>query len=105
MSQRPATSSGRKTADAAIIARPCLFKGLILEGDGTNACNVILYDNASAASGTVIAKLLLSASTTAIDSVPKTSSFVLADGIECNNGIFADVTGTGAAYIVHYSSQ
>lgn len=93
----PATSSGRKTADAAIVARPALLKSVILEGDGTNACNVILYDNASAASGTVLAKVLLQASG------PQTVLFDSSDGVEASNGIYADVTGTGAAYIVHYS--
>lgn len=102
---RPATSSGRKTADAAIAARPCLLKSVILEGDGTNAATVILYDNASAASGTVLAKLLLSAVGTATDKVPMYAAFESKDGIECNNGIYADVTGTGAAYIVHFSLE
>lgn len=98
MSQRPSTSSGRKTADAAIVARPALLKSVILEGDGTNACNVILYDNASAASGNILAKVLLQASG------PTCIVFQSSDGIEANNGIYADVTGTGAAYIVHYSA-
>lgn len=96
---RPATSSGRKTADAAIAARPCLLKSVILEGDGTNACNVTLYDNASAASGTVLAKVLLQASG------PTCIVFDSAGGVEASNGIFADVTGTGAAYIVHFSLE
>jgi hypothetical protein len=96
---RPATSSGRKTADAAICARPALLKSIILEGDGTNACNVIIYDNASAASGNVLAKLLIQASG------PQVVSFDSAGGIEANNGLYADVTGTGAAYIVHYSIE
>lgn len=95
----PATSSGRKTADAAIAARPCLLKSAILEGDGTNACTVILYDNASAASGTVLAKLLLQASG------PMYVDFNSNDGILASNGIYADVTGTGAAYVVHFSLE
>lgn len=96
---RPATSSGRKTADSVICSRPALLKSLILEGDGTNACSVVLYDNASAASGTVLAKLLIQASG------PQVVSFDSAGGIEANNGIYADVTGTGAAYIVHFSLE
>jgi hypothetical protein len=96
---RPATSSGRKTADAAISARPALLKGVTLEGDGTNACSVIIYDNASAASGTVLAKVLLPASGDMY------VSWSESDGVEAINGLYADVAGTGAAYIVHYSSQ
>lgn len=99
MSIRPATSSGRLTADTAIRARPALLKSVILEGDGTNACSVTIYDNATAASGLVVAKVLLPASGAMF------VEFESAHGIECNNGIFADVAGTGAAYIVHYSSE
>jgi len=96
---RPATSSGRKTADGVICARPCLLKAVILEGDGTNACNVIIYDNATTNSGNVIAKLLIQASG------PQCIVFSESHGVEALNGLYADVTGTGAAYIVHYSSE
>ena len=99
MSMRPATSSGRKTADVAICARPCLLKSVILEGDGTNAATAILYDNKSAASGTVLAKLLLPAS--GIMCIV----FDAKDGIEASNGIYLDIGGTGAACIVHYASE
>lgn len=91
------TSSGRKTADAAIVTRPTRLVSVILEGDGTNAASVTLYDNASAASGTVLAKVLLQASG------PMYTQFMIPEGVECSNGIYADVAGTGAAYIVHYS--
>lgn len=93
----PATSSDRKTADAAICAMRCILKSVILEGDGTNAASVILYDNATAASGVVLAKIMLKAS-----SGDLTTSFENSDGIEARYGIFADVTGTGAAYTVHF---
>ncbi len=99
MARSPATTSGRRTADAAISAIPCLLKSVILEGDGTNACSVILYDNASAASGTVLAKLLLPASSTMC------IVFENANGIIANSGVYADVAGTGAAYIVHTSAE
>lgn len=105
MNMRPATNSGRKTADAAIAARPCALKGLLLEGDGTNAASIILYDNASAASGTVICKLFLPAPTTAIDVVPKSAFLPFPDGVECINGIYADVTGTNAAYNVYFALE
>lgn len=91
----PADSSGLKTSDAAIMARPGRLLGVELIGDGTNACNVIIYDHASAASGKVLAKLALPAS--GICYVDAQCDVV------CNNGIYADVTGTGAAYIVHYA--
>ena len=86
----PATSSGRKTADAVIAARPCKLMSVTLEGDGTNACDITLYDNASAGSGTVLAKILLPASGA------KYEQFSSNAGVVALNGIYADVTGTGA---------
>lgn len=91
------TSSGRKTADAVICARPARLLSVILEGDGTNACSVVLYDNATTNSGTVLAEVLLPASGI------KYQQFMLPCGVEASFGIFADVTGTGAAYVVHTS--
>lgn len=96
---RPATSSGRKSSSAVIVARPALLKSIILEGDGTNAASVVVYDNASAASGNIVAELLLQASG------PKCITFDAAGGIEANNGLYASLSGTGAACIVHYSME
>jgi len=71
--------------------------GAWLEGDGTNACDVILYDNATAASGPVLWKGLIQASG------PKhLSAFLPPGGIVFNNGVYADVSGTGAAYCVYF---
>lgn len=96
MSQGPSTSSGLKTADVAILAGPGRLRGLHVGADGTNAATVILYDNASAASGTVLAKIIVDATLTAADAVIPT------EGIICHNGIYADVTGTGAEFIVYF---
>jgi len=97
MSCCPATSSGLKSADAAILDAPGRLLGVQVIGDGTNAATVLIYDNASAASGTVLAKLIVDAGLTYVDmNVP-------VEGIVCNNGIYADVSGTGAEYIVLFS--
>lgn len=95
--QNPSTSSGLKNADAAITTRPSRVKCLTVLTDGTNAATVVLYDNASAASGTVLAK--------AICAGADRTMFISMDdnGCEASNGIYADVTGTGAEYIVHYA--
>lgn len=98
MANVPATSSDRRTADAAILNAPGRLRGLILEGDGTNAASVILYDNASAASGTILAKLALKA----VSGDLILDMNIQDSGIVALNGIYADVTGTGAAYIVYY---
>lgn len=97
---QPSDSSGLKSADAAILARPGRLMGLHLLGNGTDACSVVLYDNASAASGKELAKLALKTSAGDL-----TLSAIIPDGgIVCNNGIYADLTdaGTAARYIVHY---
>lgn len=92
----PSTSSGLKSADAVISAATSTLRGLTVIADGTNEATVILYDNASAASGTVLDKVIVDAGLTHVY-VPYHG------GVVALNGIYADVTGTGAAYIVHYS--
>ena len=83
-------TSGNQTADAAIKASHCIFGSLILIGDGTNLATAIIYDNASAASGTVVARAA-------------TKETAQIDGpVSCANGIYLDIGGTGAAAVVHY---
>lgn len=96
----PATSSGLLIADTAVRAQPSRLMGLSLIGDNTNACTVVVYDNATAASGTVLAKLSLPAS-----GFPYIDLGCMPAGIVANNGLFADVTGTGAAFIVYYAAE
>lgn len=91
----PAQSSGLKNADAVISDRESYVHSIIVLTDGTNAATLTLYDNSSAASGTELAKA----------SVVGTSLMSVLDfhgSIHANNGIFADVSGTGATYIVLY---
>lgn len=93
----PSTSSDRLTSDTAVVTGSGRVTGLLLEGDGTNAASVVLYDGTSAA-GTILYKLLLKASSNDLcypGVLPE-------DGIVFNNGLYADLTGTGAACIVHY---
>ena len=98
MEEAPSKSSGRQTGDAAVLAAPGELHGVLLEGDGTNAVTLIVYDNASAASGTILCKVLLDAGLTQ-------EIFVPMRGIEAVNGLYCDVTGTGAAYIVYYKQS
>ena len=93
---QPATSSSLLSADAAVYARPCRLMGLQVLADGTNAATVQLHDNASAASGTTVAKVVVDATlTTDYATIPP-------GGVVCNNGIYANVTGTGAEFIVYF---
>lgn len=89
-------SSGLKTADAQIATGVNRVNSVELFSDGTNACSVVLYDN-TAASGTVLAKVTIGAA-----SLKTTEQVVFMNPVRAENGIYADVTGTGAGYIVHY---
>lgn len=91
------TSSDLKSADAVITAVGGYVHAITLIPDGTNACSLVIYDNPAAASGLVLAKLALAATQTA----PQTVTFN--NPVSANKGIFADVSGTGANYIVYYS--
>lgn len=92
----PANSSGLKTADGVIVAKPCIYWGMSAGADGTNAATVILYDNEAAASGTVIDKVIVDATATREGSAP-------AIGVICNKGIYLDIGGIGAEVVVYYS--
>lgn len=93
----PSDSSGLKTADAVIADSPARLHGVKLLADGTNAATLTIYDNASAASGKVLAKISVKAgdvTETAHGNIPE-------GGVHALNGIYADVSGTGAEYIVY----
>lgn len=91
----PCTSSGLKTADAAIVARPCILHSVTLIAAAANS-SVVLYDHASAASGTVVAKIDIL--------IAQEKTFHLADlNIECSKGIYMDITGASAEAIINYS--
>ena len=80
------------TADGAVLARNGQLVAVLLTA-GSDAATIVLYDNPSAASGTVLATLKAAANTTAQWS--PVAPYAAA------NGIFADVTGTSpTAYVV-----
>ena len=87
-------SSGLKTADAVIVAGRSRINAITLIG-GSTASSVVLYDNAAAASGTVVGK-----ATQATQNV--TTHIIFENPVICEDGIYADVTGTGAEYIVYF---
>ena len=92
-----AMSSGVKTSDTAIATGRSLLTGILLLTDGTNNASIIIYDAASA-TGTVLFKL----------AVPGAGNFGGATfeiPIRAQIGIYADVTGTGASYIIYYDKQ
>ena len=88
-------SSGLKTADAVIQTGRNRINAITLLGDGTNAASVIVYDNASAASGVVLAKVTALAAT-------RFTHVLFENPVIAEEGIYADVSGTGAEYIIYY---
>ncbi len=94
MSASTSRSSGTLTADGVVVDRPTLLCGIAINAAAANV-TAILYDNASAASGTVLAKLQ-------VDSTTVKSKQVWFDRpVKAFNGIYLDISGTGAEAIVY----
>ena len=77
--------STRLTADGVGYAGACFLVGFTITGDGTNAGVVLIYDHASAASGTVVGEGRFAS--TAMGSV-----MLPGPGRWCESGLFVDLT-------------
>lgn len=69
--------------------------GCLIVTNGTNDADIIVYDNATTASGTILWQ----------GKVAGASNFGGATWeipVRYNNGIYVNVTGTGATYIIYY---
>jgi len=74
------------TATGVVLGYACTFRGCSIR-DTSGATNTVkIYDNASAASGTVLMSVQLAANA----SVPPLS---IADGLHANNGLYLSATG------------
>lgn len=89
------TTSGLLSASAAVYALPGKLWGLSLS-PAAAASTLIIYDNASAASGTVLAKLVVPANSATVD-------IVFNQGIQAQIGIYASLSGAAADAVVYYS--
>ena len=79
------------TADAVVSAVPCRLIGAVLHHTATTT--LVLYDNASAASGTAAINMRCAANDQA-------EVFFGDEGINCANGVYADWTaGVATVYI------
>jgi hypothetical protein len=92
-----ALSSGLKTGAGVISPIKARVNGIVLIGDGTNPYTVTLYDNATAATGRILA---IAAANTG--QVQHTMLFVSPLLVE--NGIYASTSGTGGSFIVYYGA-
>lgn len=88
-------SSGLKTVDSVIQTGRNRINAITLLGDGTNEASVIVYDNASTASGVILAKVTAGTAT-------RFTHVLFENPVVAENGIYADVSGTGAEYIIYY---
>ncbi|MGE5827703.1 MAG: hypothetical protein ACM30G_04975 [Micromonosporaceae bacterium] len=74
-------------SDQAVRAAASVFRGyVVIETGGASAATVRIYDNASAASGTLIGAVNLAAGG---------SADVSGKDLWCENGIYVDVGGSG----------
>lgn len=92
-----ATSSvslGEFTADGAVFAGRTRLYGVAIITDGTNPADVILYDNAAAASGTKVYE-------GGVQGASRGATVIFDAPVRCNNGLYLDITGTGASCIVY----
>ena len=81
-------------SDAAMVAYPVRIKGAYIAVSAGGASPVTFYDNASAASGTVLLKLGASVAGAHTVVIP-------GEGIRADNGVFCD-TGSAASVTVFY---
>jgi hypothetical protein len=88
-------SSGLLSADAAVSTAGGQLCGVLIVTDGSNDATVIVYNNASAASGNVLFKGKVAGAANFGGATWETT-------IRYNAGLYVDVTGTGAAYILYY---
>ena len=93
-----AVSSGILSSSAVVVARPARLTDLAVFTNGTNAVTVILYDNATAASGTVIGKIIVPGSA-------YSGGLVIPVPVKAASGIYCSISGTGGSAIVFYDPQ
>ena len=74
------------TGSGAVVAAPCTFRGCSIRDTTGSANTVKIYDNASAASGTVLLAVELAGDA----SVPP---LAIPAGVRAVNGLFLETTG------------
>ena len=88
-----AIASSTKTASGVVKASPGMLGGVVLAA-GSDTATVIIYDNASAGSGTVLCKL------TAVTN--ESACVVFPAPVVASKGLYAAVTGTAMSVSVYY---
>lgn len=90
-----AEGSGKRIADAQVHTGKCVLKGVLLYNDGANDARLAVYDGTDNTG-----KLLREVFARASDGQgPFGDTAVM---LRVQTGIYCDVTGTGAYYLVDY---
>ena len=90
-------TSDLKAASASIATGKNRINAVTFLGDGTNASTLTVYDNASAASGKVVAKVVNRTS-------DQQNHIIFTNPVVCENGIYASLGGTGGNYIIYFGA-
>ena len=90
----PSFGSGEQTEDKLIYTGSCYITGIMIITNGTNDARVILYDNTSAAGTVRWEQTVIGGDNYGGRSWTFPKKF--------SSGIYADVNGTGASYIIEY---
>lgn len=91
----PSTSSGLKSSSGVITSLPAKLRSVIFKGDGTNASSALVYNAQAATAGQEVASVGVKAGDVR-------DNFDSSEGVYCGQGIYLNLTGTGAAAIVEY---
>lgn len=98
MSNPSAISSGSLAVGTTVVSsRKTLLNSVSVVGGGVAAGSVVVYDNASAASGTILASLQT-------DAIGRTSSIVFVYPVRADNGLTVVVAGAGATAVVTFDA-
>lgn len=88
-------SSGELAASAVVAARPARLCAVTLTPAAANS-TLIIYDNASAASGTILMEMTVLASA-------KSETISLNFSPEALKGLYASLSGASAKAVVHFA--
>ena len=96
MSSKECAGSGEIDSSQSLYSNRCSLTSLMVYTDGVNDVTVILYDNASEASGDIVAKIPVSGEN------DYGGRIWPGNGRRCVNGLYAGLDGTGASCIAEY---
>jgi hypothetical protein len=85
------SSAVNVTGTGAVNAGACTYRGFWITATGANTA-VTIYDNASAASGTVLASFTLA-------SVGQSAADDITDGLRCVNGIYLQASAAVVGHV------